>query len=128
MLSPKLRPKGVKTLVASPLRRAKDPRGEDAAKAAVSCVLILGGSAPKRRKNLRKKKKAKRKKNIYSKKKFAGSSTAREGRGGMDGARCRRRRERRGRGKRASEPGRERRRGAAGWLRELLSSPALSPH
>lgn len=34
----------------------------------------------------------------------------------------------RGRGKRASEPGRERRRGASGWLRAMLSSPDLSPH
>lgn len=75
MLSPKLRPKGVKTLVASPLRWAKDPRGEDAAKAAVSCVLVLGGSAPKRRKKIRKKKKRKGKKYIFKKKKFAGSST-----------------------------------------------------
>ena len=48
-LSLKLRPKGAKTLVASPLRWAKDPWGEEDAKAAVGRWLVLGESTPKKR-------------------------------------------------------------------------------
>lgn len=49
-LSPKLRPKGVKTLVTSPLLWAKDRQdAEDAEAAAVSCLLVLGLSTPKRK-------------------------------------------------------------------------------
>lgn len=70
-LSPKLRPKGVKTLVTSPLRWAEDRRdAEDAEAAVVSCLMVLGQSTPKRKKDRREKKKKKDKG-----KKFAGSST-----------------------------------------------------
>lgn len=52
-LSPKLRPKGVKGLPASPFRWAKD---EEGAEAAESCWVVLGESTPTKIKGKKKKK------------------------------------------------------------------------